>query len=128
MVMNKQRNLNKDEIRERIIKALKNVYDPEIPINIYDLGLIYKIEISNDLEIRVEFTLTVPTCPMIVPIQDWIFQAVREAVPEAKKIEVVPVFDPPWTPKMMTKEGRELFKAIFGFDIVEEWEKKYGNM
>lgn len=116
-----------EAIKQRIIKALKKVYDPEIPINVMDLGLIYDIEVTQGPEIKIKYTLTAPGCPIAPLIDAQIIEAVKSAVPEAKKIETELVFDPPWTPLRILPEGREQLKILYGYDIVEEWVKRYGS-
>jgi metal-sulfur cluster biosynthetic enzyme len=116
------------EIIEKIIKALKEVYDPEIPINIYDLGLIYEIHAEQvkpgKYYVKVVMTLTSIGCPVAGQIAAYAEEAVKEMVPEAEDVEVEITFDPPWSPDYVTPEGRELLKAIFGYDVVEEWKKR----
>ncbi len=116
------------DIVDRVIKALKEVYDPEIPVNVYDLGLIYEIKVeegeSGKPRIYVAMTLTAIGCPVSGSIAAYAEEAIREAVPEAEDVFVDIVFDPPWTPDRVTLEGREQLKAIFGYDVVEEWEKR----
>jgi len=116
-----------EAIKQRIIKALKKVYDPEIPINVMDLGLIYDIEVAQGPEIKIKYTLTAPGCPIAPLIDAQIIEVVKSAVPEAKKIETELVFDPPWTPLRISPEGREQLKILYGYDIVEEWVKRYGG-
>lgn len=115
-------------IIDRVIKALKEVYDPEIPVNVYDLGLIYEIRVekgeSGKPRIYVAMTLTAIGCPLSGFIAAYVEEAIREAVPEAEDVFVDIVFDPPWTPDRVTPEGREQLKAIFGYDVVEEWKKR----
>ncbi len=112
------------ELKERILKALKNVYDPEIPINIVDLGLIYDV-IVKDGHVKIRMTLTAPGCPIYAFLQQLVESAVME-VEGVEDVEVEFVWDPPWTPLRMTKEGREAYKAIFGYDIVEVWRRTMG--
>src|SRR5271166_3001141 len=90
---------------DTVIGAIATVYDPEIPVNIYELGLIYAIEISDNNDVKVEMTLTAPGCPSAqeLPVQ------VREAlmaVPGVTDAEVETVWDPPWDPTRMTDEAR----------------------
>lgn len=93
-------------MQERIIDALKTVYDPEIPVNIYDLGLIYRIDLNEAAtELSVDMTLTAPNCPAA----DFIMEDVRqklEAVPGLEKVDVQLVFEPEWDKDMMTEEAR----------------------
>ncbi|MEB2836624.1 MAG: iron-sulfur cluster assembly protein [Desulfurococcales archaeon] len=116
------------EIIERIIKALKDVYDPEIPVNVYDLGLIYEIHVekgeSGKPVIYILMTLTAVGCPVVGTVAAFAEEAVREAVPEAEDVVVEITFDPPWDPDRVTQEGREMLKAIFGYDVVEQWKKQ----
>ena len=115
------------EIVERVIKALKEVYDPEIPVNIYDLGLIYEIHVEKGEKgprIHVVMTITAIGCPVTGTIAAYAEEAIRDAIPEAEDVLVDVVFDPPWDPDRITEEGRELLKAIYGYDIVEQWKRQ----
>ncbi|MCE4604565.1 MAG: iron-sulfur cluster assembly protein [Aeropyrum sp.] len=112
------------DVIDRIIKAVKEVYDPEIPVNVYDLGLIYEVRVEGPREkpkVKVKMSLTAIGCPVGVALPAYVEEAIREAVPEAEDVEVEVVFDPPWTPERVTPEGRELLKALYGYDIVEQW-------
>ncbi len=93
-----------NELRDRVIAAIRKVHDPEIPVNIYDLGLIYELTLEGD-KLRVKMTLTAPNCPVADQIVADVAKAVRgvEGVGEA---EVDLVFDPPWSPAKMTDVGR----------------------
>ena len=117
---------NKEELKKKVIEALKNVYDPEIPINIVDLGLIYEIKVDDEGNVEVKMTLTAPGCPI------WMFMVQQaenaiKSVDGVKDAKVEIVWEPQWTPLRMTKEGRETYKAIFGYDIVEEYRRIYGK-
>ncbi len=118
--------VDKEKLREEIVKALRNVYDPEIPINVWDLGLIYDLNIDDEGNVKIKMTLTAPGCPIAFMLVEQVKSAVGK-VQGVKNVDVELVWEPPWTPKRMTKEGREMFKAIFGYDIVEYWEQKYGQ-
>ena len=113
-------NLPSDKVKE-LIEILRNVYDPEIPINVYDLGLIYEITMDNDKVVHVKMTLTAVGCPLSENLGYQVGAAIQQAIPDAKDIEIDVVFDPPWTPLKMTRLGREMFKALYGYDIVEQW-------
>ena len=115
-------NLPSDKTRE-LIEILRNVYDPEIPIDVYDLGLIYEVTVDNDKVVHVKMTLTAVGCPLSENLGYQVGAAIQQAIPDAKDIEIDIVFDPPWTPLKMTRLGREMFKAIYGYDIVEQWLK-----
>ena len=88
-----------------IIGALKTVYDPEIPADIYELGLIYRVDIDDDRNVKVEMTLTAPGCPVAGEMPDWVQNAVR-SVAGINEVTVDMVFDPPWTQDRMSDEAR----------------------
>jgi FeS assembly SUF system protein len=88
-----------------IVSALKTVYDPEIPADIYELGLIYKIDIEDDRQVRIDMTLTAPGCPVAGEMPGWVENAVG-TVEGVSGVEVSMVFDPPWTPDRMSEEAQ----------------------
>ena len=90
---------------DAVIEACATVYDPEIPVNIYELGLIYAVDIEDDGRVRVEMTLTAPACPSAQELPEEVRQAVL-AVPGVAECEVVTVWDPPWDPSRMTDDAR----------------------
>jgi FeS assembly SUF system protein len=92
-------------ITDDIVAALKTVYDPEIPADIYELGLIYRIDIEDDRMVRIEMTLTAPGCPVAGEMPGWVQNAVG-AVEGVSGVEVDMVFDPPWTPDRMSEEAQ----------------------
>jgi FeS assembly SUF system protein len=92
-------------ITNGIIAALKTVYDPEIPVDIYELGLIYRIDINDDREVDVEMTLTAPGCPVAGDMPGWVENAVG-GVPGVGLVRVQLVFNPPWDPSRMSDEAR----------------------
>ena len=99
------------KIEERIVDVLKTVYDPAIPVNIYDLGLIYRVEVADDGTVDVDMTFTAPTCPAA----DFILEDVRQKVDGiegVKSANVNLVFEPEWDKSMMTDEAR----MELGFD------------
>ncbi len=101
--------------RDELIEVLKTVYDPEIPVNIVDLGLIYGLEISEDGKVYILMTLTAPGCP----IGDSIAFEIKDKLMQIEGISDVEVeftFDPPWTLDRITDEGREVLRT-FGFNI-----------
>lgn len=93
------------DLEQKVVGALKKVYDPEIPVNIHDLGLIYSINVANGGSVQVTMTLTAPACPVAGSLPGEVERAVRsvEGVSEAK---VDLVWDPPWNPGMMSKMAR----------------------
>ena len=95
----------KTKIEERIVDVLKTVYDPEIPVNIYDLGLIYKVDVKDDGEVELDMTFTAPWCPAA----DFILEDVRQKVDSLEGVTnttVNLVFEPVWDQSMMTEEAR----------------------
>ena len=101
----------KTKLEERIVDVLKTVYDPEIPVNIYDLGLIYKIDVANDGNVDIDMTFTAPSCPAA----DFILEDVRQKVDSLDGVQssnVNLVFEPVWDQSMMTEEAR----VELGFD------------
>lgn len=90
---------------EKIIEQLKTVYDPEIPTNIYDMGLIYRVDVEDDNTVRIEMTLTSPHCPVAETLPPEVERKV-ETVAGVKACEVQVVWDPPWNPSMMTEEAQ----------------------
>ena len=93
------------QLEEKNVKMLKTVYDPEIPVNIYDLGLVYKVDIDEQQNVRLDMTLTAPNCPAA----DFIVEDVRmkiESIEGVKSVEVNLVFEPEWDRDMMTEEAK----------------------
>ncbi|MDR0348034.1 MAG: iron-sulfur cluster assembly protein [Tannerella sp.] len=93
------------QTEEAIVAALKTVFDPEIPVNIYDLGLIYKVDVDEEKNVQIDMTLTAPNCPAV----DFIIEDVRmkvEAVEGVKSVQVNLVFEPEWDKDMMTEEAK----------------------
>lgn len=88
-----------------IIAAIKTVYDPEIPVDIYELGLIYKVDIEDNRTIKVEMTLTAPGCPVAGEMPAWVQTAIA-TVEGVMDVHVDMVFDPPWTPDRMSEEAQ----------------------
>ncbi|MCP1197826.1 SUF system Fe-S cluster assembly protein [Notoacmeibacter sp. MSK16QG-6] len=88
-----------------IITALKTVYDPEIPADIYELGLIYKVDIEDDRTVKIDMTLTAPGCPVAGEMPGWVQDAVS-TVEGVQSVDVSMVFDPPWTPDRMSEEAQ----------------------
>lgn len=91
-------------LETEVVKILKDTYDPEIPVNIYDLGLIYNIEINNQKKVKITMTLTAPNCPVADILPDEIRKRI-EKLPEVTEAVVHVVFDPPWDQSMMSDEA-----------------------
>ena len=94
-----------DTITDNLIQELKKVYDPEIPVDIYELGLIYKVDINDDRHVDIEMTLTAPACPVAGEMPIWVEDAARR-VEGVKSAKASIVFDPPWDPSRMSDEAR----------------------
>ena len=94
-----------DMLTDDLIGAIKTVYDPEIPVDIYELGLIYKIDVSDDRDIEVDMTLTAPGCPVAGEMPQWVSDAIG-SVDGVGDVKVNLVFDPPWTPERMSEEAK----------------------
>jgi FeS assembly SUF system protein len=90
---------------DEIVQALKTVYDPEIPADIYELGLVYKIDIADDRGVKVDMTLTTPNCPSAQELPLMVENAVA-SVPGVREVKVEVVWDPPWDPSRMSDEAR----------------------
>ena len=94
-----------DRITDELIQELKKVYDPEIPVDIYELGLIYKVDINDDRHVDIEMTLTAPACPVAGEMPGWVEDAARK-VEGVKSAKASLVFDPPWDTSRMSDEAR----------------------
>ena len=93
------------QTEEAIVAMLKTLYDPEIPVNVYDLGLIYKVDVDDEKNVRIDMTLTAPNCPAV----DFIVEDVRmkvESVDGVKSVEINLVFEPEWHRDMMSEEAK----------------------
>lgn len=97
--------MEKIELEEKIVEMIKTVYDPEIPVNIYDLGLIYRIEVKEDNAVDIDMTLTAPSCPAA----DFMLEDVRQKVESIEGVGAVNlqlVFEPEWSQDLMTEEAK----------------------
>ena len=94
-----------DALTDTLIEKLKTVYDPEIPVDIYELGLIYKVDVSDEKFVAIDMTLTAPGCPVAGDMPGWVEDAVR-TIPEVTGCKVDLVFDPPWDPSLMSDEAK----------------------
>ncbi len=106
-----EQSLTEQELRERIIETIRTIYDPEIPINIYDLGLIYDIDVNSSGGVSIKMTLTAPGCPTAVSLPLEVQERVK-GVPGVTQATVEVVWDPPWSPDRMSEEAR-LLLGIF---------------
>lgn len=95
----------KFQLEEKIVSMLKTVYDPEIPVNIYDLGLIYRIEVKDDNAVEVDMTLTAPNCPAADFLMEDVKQKI-ESISEISRLDLNLVFEPEWSQDLMTEEAK----------------------
>ena len=94
-----------DVLTDKLITQLKTVYDPEIPVDIYELGLIYKVDVTDDLDVAIEMTLTAPGCPVAGEMPGWVQEAIMK-IEGIKSCDVSLVFDPAWDPSRMSDEAK----------------------
>jgi FeS assembly SUF system protein len=94
-----------DALTDKLIEQLKTVYDPEIPVDIYELGLIYKVDVSDERAVAIDMTLTAPGCPVAGEMPGWVQDAIMK-IEGIKSCDVSLVFDPPWDPSRMSDEAK----------------------
>jgi FeS assembly SUF system protein len=94
-----------DQLTDKLVEQLKTVFDPEIPVDIYELGLIYRVDVSDERDVVVDMTLTAPGCPVAGDMPGWVKEAV-EVIPQVRSCTVNLVFDPPWDQSMMSDEAK----------------------
>ena len=92
-------------IGEKVIEVIKNIYDPEIPVDIYELGLIYDVRVSEETDIEIDMTLTSPSCPVAESMPEEVREKVS-SLDEVNKVEVIMVFEPTWDKDMMSEEAK----------------------
>ena len=93
------------DLKEKIIKEIKKVYDPEIPVNIYELGLVYDIIIDDKNNVRIDMTLTSPNCPVAESLPNEVKNSIKE-IKEIKDVDLNLVWDPPWNKDMMSEAAK----------------------
>jgi FeS assembly SUF system protein len=97
--------MDKLKIEQDIVKVLKNIYDPEIPVNIYDLGLIYEIMVSDSAEVKITMTLTAPNCPVADELVENVNEEIQN-VSGVKDVSITLTFEPPWDMGYLSEEAR----------------------
>ncbi len=97
--------MNSQELGEKIVKELKSIFDPEIPVDIYELGLIYDVFVNEDSEVKILMTLTTPNCPVAETLPQEVEEKIK-SIDEVKTAEVEITFDPPWTKDLMSEEAK----------------------
>ncbi len=103
--MSEETTIDTTELGEKIVRVLKTIYDPEIPVDIYELGLIYDVFINEDYDAKILMTLTSPNCPVAESLPIEIEEKVK-SLDELKDVEVEITFDPPWTQELMSEEAK----------------------
>ena len=98
-------NMNSQDLGEKIVKELKSIFDPEIPVDIYELGLIYDVFVNEDNEVKILMTLTTPNCPVAETLPQEVEEKIK-SIDEVKTAEVEITFDPPWTRDLMSEEAK----------------------
>ena len=101
----RKKGLTMGSLKDKIILEIKKIYDPEIPVNIYELGLIYKIDVKNDKKVIIEMTLTTPNCPVADSLPKMVKNNILKLA-EINDVEVKLVWDPPWTKEKMSEAAR----------------------
>jgi FeS assembly SUF system protein len=103
--MSEETTIDTQELGEKIVKVLKTIYDPEIPVDIYELGLIYDVFVNEDYEVKILMTLTSPNCPVAETLPVEVEEKVK-SIDVLKDVEVEITFDPPWTQELMSEEAK----------------------
>ncbi len=96
--------MDKNRLEKDIVRALKQVYDPEIPVNIYDLGLVYELDVNDEGEVKIKMTLTAPNCPMADQLVEDVHEAVADT-PGVTNVSIELVFEPAWDKSRMSEEA-----------------------
>ena len=97
--------MNSQDLGEKIVKELKSIFDPEIPVDIYELGLIYDVFVNEDNEVKILMTLTTPNCPVAETLPQEVEEKIK-SIDEVKTAEVEITFEPPWTKDLMSEEAK----------------------
>ena len=93
------------ELKDKVVAEIKKIYDPEIPVNIYELGLIYAINVDKDNNVKIDMTLTTPNCPVAESLPNEVKNSVKE-IKEVKDVDLKLVWEPPWDKSMMTESAK----------------------
>ncbi|MCR9263448.1 MAG: DUF59 domain-containing protein [Flavobacteriaceae bacterium] len=103
--MSEEATIDTQDLGEKIVRVLKTIYDPEIPVDIYELGLIYDVFVNEDYDVKILMTLTSPNCPVAESLPMEVEEKVK-SLDELKDVEVEITFDPPWTQELMSEEAK----------------------
>jgi len=110
-----------DDLKKKVIEVLETIADPEIGIDVYNLGLIYGLEVSGG-KVKIKMGLTTPFCPMANILPMMVDEELKKRL--GVEVEIELVYAPPWNPLMMTEKGRRMFIERYGYDIVEEYKRQ----
>ncbi len=117
--------VDKELLKKKVVEVLETVIDPEIGIDIYNLGLIYDINVIDDKHVKIKMSLTTAFCPLANILPAIAKEQIKRQLDIDADIELV--YEPPWTPEKMTEKGRRMFIERYGYDIVEEWKRRYST-
>ena len=93
------------EVKDKIIEEIRKIYDPELPVNIYELGLIYNIDVDNNNNVKIDMTLTTPNCPVAESLPNEVKNSIKE-IKEVKDVDLKLVWEPPWDKSMMSESAK----------------------
>jgi metal-sulfur cluster biosynthetic enzyme len=110
-----------DDLKKKVIEVLETIADPEIGIDVYNLGLVYGIEVAGG-KVKIKMGLTTPFCPLANILPMMVDEELKKRL--GVEVEIELVYDPPWNPLMMTEKGRRMFIERYGYDIVGEYKKQ----
>ena len=108
--------INTQQLGEQIVKVLKGIFDPEIPVDIYELGLIYDVMVNEDYDVKILMTLTSPNCPVAESLPLEVKEKVK-SIDEIKDVEVEITFDPPWTQELMSEEAKLELGMLYSLPV-----------
>ncbi len=97
--------MDKEKLKDDVIRTLKTVFDPEIPVNIYDLGMVYELDVNDEGDVKIKMTLTTPACPVAGSLPGEVEQRIKNLY-GVRNVDLQLVWDPPWTTDMMTEEAK----------------------
>lgn len=109
--------VDKELIKNKVIEVLESIIDPELGIDIYNLGLVYGIDVIDEKRVKISMTFTTMLCPLASVIPLMVIDQLKERLGIDADIDIV--YDPPWTPSRMSEKARQVFKERFGYDIVD---------
>lgn len=115
--------VDREHVKNKIIEVLETIVDPELGIDIYNLGLIYDINVIDEKHVKISMTFTSMLCPLATIIPLMVIDQLKEKLGIDADIDIV--YDPPWTPSRMSEKARQLFRERFGYDIVDLYKSTF---